>query len=154
MRINPIIMGTICLLLVTGCGADLVPVDFVAPEQATIGDNLIDAVSISVANNGMKATPEDIIDFWIFFYLSEDRDITWEDTIIGEALFNDVPIQPKETKIVDLTDPNLLPRLEIPYDAPTGSLFIVVYVDGNQYIPEAAENNNIDILPIEILPAP
>ena len=60
---------SLCLLLVAGCGADLVPVGFQAPATADIGEDITSSVSISVRNMGLTpvVAEECAYVIWVYF---------------------------------------------------------------------------------------
>jgi len=50
---------SLCLLLVSGCGTDLVPIGFEAPATAEIGEDITSSVSVSVGNMGLEPAEAD-----------------------------------------------------------------------------------------------
>ena len=148
---------SLCLLLVAGCGTDLVPVGFEAPATAQIGEDITSGVSVSVGNMGLDpATAEECTGiFWVNFMISEDEVVDGfglDDVFLNSVGFTDFPVGGMETKPVVLGGE--YETLVIPLDAPTGDVYIGVFVDAYGYCSEDDVENNIDVLPIDILPAP
>ena len=146
---------SLCLLLVAGCGTDLVPVGFQAPATAQIGEDITSSVSVSVRNMGLDpATAEECTGiFWVYFMISEDAVFDgFQELHMNSVDFTDFPVVAKEPKPVLFDDEWEI--LEIPPSSPTGDVYIGVFVDAHGYCSEDDVENNIGVLPIEILPAP
>jgi len=155
MSKNALWMG-LCLLLSAGCGTDLVPVGFEAPATAEIGEDITSGVSVSVGNMGLDpATAEECTGiFWVYFVISEDQAVDGfglDDVFLNSIGFTDFPVVAKEPKPVLFDDE--YETLVIPSQAPTGHVYIGVFVDAHGYCSEDDVGNNIGVLPIEILPA-
>lgn len=146
---------SLCLLLAVGCGTDLVPVGFEAPATAEIGEDITSSVSVAVGNMGLDpATAEECTGIiWVYFMISEDEVVDgFEDFHMNSVDFIDFPVVAKEAKPVLFDDE--YETLVIPSQAPTGHVYIGVFVDAHGYCSEDDVENNIDVLPIEILPTP
>ena len=146
---------SLCFLLVAGCGTDLVPVGFEAPATAEIGEDITSSVSVAAGNMGLDpATAEECTGIiWVNFMISEDEVVDGfglDDVLLSSVDFTDFPVVAKEAKPV-LFDDEIL---EIPTYAPTGHVYIGVFVDAHGYCSEDDVENNMDVLPIEILPTP
>lgn len=153
MKSHPVLLGILCLFLAAGCGADLIPLGFQAPSTATIGGDIASAVSVNVYNAGNEPVEADDCTgiFWVYFMISEDEEIGFEDFVLTSVDFADFPLQPRKAKPVLFDDE--FEKLEIPEGTPLGQGYLGVYVDGHGYCLELDEQNNTDALPIEILPA-
>jgi hypothetical protein len=143
---------SLCVLLAAGCGTDLVPVGFEAPATAEIGEDITSSISVSVGNMGLDpAEAEECTTiFWVNFMISEDEVVDGfglDDVLLSSVDFTDFPVVAKEDKPVVFDDETL----EIPTYAPTGHVYIGVFVDAHGYCSEDDVENNVEVLPIEIL---
>ena len=148
---------SLCFLLVAGCGTDLVPFGFEAPATAEIGEDITSSVSVSVRNRGLDpATAEECTGiFWVNFMISEDEVVDGfglDDVFLNSVGFTDFPVDGMETKPVVLGGE--YETLVIPPQAPTGQVYVGVFIDAHGYCVGDDAANNIDVLPIEILSAP
>jgi hypothetical protein len=142
------------LLLVAGCGIDLVPIGLQAPVTARVGEDITDSVSAGVYNIGTNpVTAEDCTGvIWLYFLLSEDEEIGLDDFHVTIVDFLDFPLGPRQAKAVLFDDED--EKCEILSGAPQGNVYFGVFVDAHGYCAELNEQNNTAALPIEILPAP
>ncbi len=153
MKSHAVLLGTLCLFLAGGCGMDLKPLGLIAPATATIGDDITSLVSLHVYNVGGETVEADSCTgiFWIYFMISDDEEIGFEDFILNSVDFVDFPLAGREAKPVLFDDES--ENLEILAGTPVGQGYLGVYVDAHGYCMELDEQNNADSLPIEILPA-
>jgi hypothetical protein len=141
---------SLSLLLVAGCGADLVPVGFQAPATADLGEDITSSVSVSVRNMGLTpvAAEECTGIFFVYFMISEDEVFDgMQELHMGMVGFEDFPVGAMQAKPVVFDE---YTTLEIPYYAPTGHVYIGVFVDAHGYCSRDDPENNIGVLPIFI----
>ena len=142
--------------MASGCGMDLVPEGLQGPSTAAIGEDISQHVTVSVKNAGnVTALGEDCTGIiWVYFRISADEVVDFDDTMINSIDFVDFPLAPQESKPVQLGGE--YSTLIIPeYNTPLGSVYLAVTVDDHRYCQgETNWENNTSLVPIEILPAP
>lgn len=142
------------LLLVVGCGTDLVPIGLQAPLTAQVGEDITDGVAVGLYNIGTEpVTSEDCTGIiWLYFLLSEDEQISVDDFQVSAVDFLEFPLGARQAKEVLFDDED--ETVEVLPGAPQGNVYFGVFVDAHGYCSELNEENNTAALPIEILPAP
>ena len=126
----------------SGCGFDLKP-GITGPSTAVSGDTLQSLVSATLTNNGDSKA--ELVS--VGFYISEDSDITTDDTLLLGGREH-VTVGPG-----DVVDVVINGTLTLP-DLTPGMYYLGILADEFDSFAECDETNNQASLPIEILAAP
>lgn len=123
-------------------GIDLAIHNLIAPGVVRRGQDIGDIIHLDVVNQGN----EDLEEFvHITYYISEDKVLDrFSDTLLIGGADQLQTIASGDIEFVDAHN-NIIP------DVNPGNYYLIVAIDESNEVPEISENNNILILPIEII---
>jgi hypothetical protein len=113
-----------------------------APAAAAPGEAVGDLISLRVINMGAVAVDTSVA---VGFYLSDDPEITFGDTLLEGGREGFDGLAPGEVKTVELFS-----EAEIPQDVLPGEKYLGVIVDENEDVEEANEGNNTAAVPFTV----
>ena len=115
--------------------------EMILPDKAYPGDKI--QADMTIINNGIVATGP----FYVQLYLSKDGVVDPTDTMLWYGYSNG--LGPSEKIHIHQTT-----TFPVPQDTPTGSYYIIVWIDGQEMVYESDEENNIITRPISIVYPP